>query len=67
VLDRQTHQLVPGWVEFHFIDALAESVVRVKDGRMLVSLKSPTDGLVGAHQTAEFLDLRPGPSRSLTL
>ncbi len=67
VLDSEAHQLVPGGVEFNFVGPVTESVVGVKHGRILVGLESPADGLFGAGQPAELLELRRGPSSALAL
>jgi hypothetical protein len=52
---------MPGRVEIHFVDAMAEPVVRAQLGRVRVGLESPLDRLFGAGQRAQLADepLRP--------
>jgi hypothetical protein len=52
-------------MELYFVAAMAESVMSVQNRGILVSLKSPPDGLLGTHQPSKFFEVRPGPRGSL--
>src|ERR1700687_131848 len=67
MLHRQAHKFVPGWMKFHFISPVAESVVRMQDRWILVGLKSPPDSLFGAYQPPKILKLWFSPARALSL
>src|SRR5439155_991102 len=67
VTDRDLHELMPGWMELHLIDAVAEAVVRVQLRRILIGLEAPADRLLGPGQVPEIGDqvLRPRGALSL--
>ena len=57
------HQLMPGGVELHLIDAVAVAVVGAQPRRVLVGEAAVFLGLLGACQAAEVADARARPSR----
>jgi hypothetical protein len=65
--DGSAHQLVPGRVEVHLVDPVAEGVVRPQDGR--VHIRQPGQLLrgCGARQQAQLVQLSGYPAGALTL
>ena len=66
VRDGDVHQLVPGGVELHLVDAVAVAVVGAQLGRVLVRLPAPLDRLA-AGDLAHRADLRLGPAATLAV
>jgi hypothetical protein len=67
ILDGMLHQLMPGGVEVHLVDAMAEAVVGAEDWRILVGLEAGADQRLGAQQLSEFFEARPGPGGSFAI
>ena len=59
---RHRHQLMPGRVELHLVDPVAEAVVRAQPRRVLVGLAAVLLRLRRAGQAAEFADAVLGPA-----
>jgi hypothetical protein len=57
---------MPGRVELHLVDPVAEPVVRAQPGRVLVRLAAELLGPRRAGQAAEFADAVLGPAGTLT-
>jgi len=62
---RDRHQRMPGRVELHLVDAVAEAIVGPQHRRMLVCLTAPLLGLGRTGQAAEFAHAVLGPARAL--
>src|SRR5580693_8152694 len=56
---------MPGRVELHLVDSVAEAVVGPQHRRMLVRLTAPLLGLGRTGQAAEFAQAVLGPARAL--
>ena len=65
VPDRDGHQLMPGRVELHLVDAMAKAVVGPQHRRLLVRLTAPLLRLGRAGQAAELAEAVLGPARAL--
>ncbi len=46
---------------------MAEAIMSVEYGRVLVGLKSPADGVLGTYQSSELLEGGLGPAGALAL
>lgn len=65
VRDRGTHQLVPGRVELHLVDAVAVPVVGAQDRRVLVRQPPVLDRLLATAEAAQLVQLGGGPAGAL--
>src|SRR5512146_1060330 len=63
--DSAAHQLMPGRMKAHLVDAMAVAVVGAQLGRVAVGLLAPGDGLLGASDGADLAQALRRPARAL--
>lgn len=67
VLNRGTHQVVPGWMEDHLVAPIANSIMGVKHGPVFICFISPALCLFATENLSQFGDGFNGPIRILSL